>query len=377
MAVTSVKILHSGWSGTETAGSGITFNVVYQVEVDDRNDGPLTIINADDGTNRIPMPNESYNVGNEVDAFAFVKSVSPAPVSEKVWNVTVTYGPLEPPESPDGPNGQEPDGLDPEDKPTDDPTDEYVKIKISSMLASRAATWGGYLGKRTFEVENEQGEFEAKPIKGSKPKVGSHIAAGIHFCELMDGVPITNSVFTPFDPPYEVDYSRLRLTISMNLAVAVPKEWLYYINTVNSEPIDIIEDHTKSVIVHIPAYMGRCMGFSYDRRIKNGNLFWAVDIEILIDPLFGWRPEFLDKGYCEDSNLLTSTGATQKNNIKDADGVPLAEPVLLDGHGQQLDLETFDAVYLAYAVYPELDWNRWIPAGNPEKMKRAFLGIVE
>ena len=38
------------------------------------------------------------------------------------------------------------------------------------------------------------------------------------------------------------------------------------------------------------------------------------------------------------------------------DGFANREPVLLDGHGEQLLEAENNAVYLRYGIYPELDW---------------------
>jgi hypothetical protein len=101
------------------------------------------------------------------------------------------------------------------------------------------------------------------------------------------------------------------------------------------------------------------MAVSYAPRIKNGFLFYATDVEFLIDNLFTHRLDILDRGYCETNNNGVSEGDSGKNNIVDESGLPLAEPVLLDGHGAMLDTEQIDAVYLRYAVYPEFDFHHW------------------
>lgn len=356
MAVTSVKILHNGWSGSETAGAGITFNVIYQVEVDDRNDGPLVVLNADDGTTRLPTPGDSYQVGNDVDPFAFVKSVSPSPVAEKVWNVTVTFGPLEPGESPDGPQGQEPTGLDPNRQPTDDPTEEGVIISVSAVNAKRAALHGAYIGhgeavgNNPFVIDNSSFVGNRPPVP--VPPITTPDGKG----GIKDKTAITNSVFTPFDPPPEIDYSQVRVSINMNLRIA-PVRWLDYVNSVNTEQINFV-DAIGDVLATAEPFACRVMAVSYAPRIKNGVLFYATDIEFLIDNLFTHRLDILDRGYCENSNKNVSEAPT-KNNIIDENGLPLAEPVLLDGHGRQLDTEQIDAVYLRYAVYPEFDFHQW------------------
>lgn len=358
MAVTSVQILHNGWSGSETAGAGITFNVIYQVEVDDRNDGPLVVLNADDGTTRVPTLGDSYAVGNDVDPFAFVKSVSPSPVAEKVWNVTVTFGPLEPGESPDGPQGQEPTGLDKNDNPTDDPTEEQPIVRISSVAAKRAALKAAYIGKLVYLREDPNPDKEPFAQEGFKPgspepQLNAIGADG----KIKNGMPIVNSVWTPYDPPPEVDYNRTMINFSFNAKNPPPANFFGWLNTVNSEPVSFFAPGFARALVVCPAYTCRVMSISHERRLKNGIPFYSIDIEFLCDFLFTWRPDILDRGYCEDSNKLVSEGATAKNNIADESGLPLAEPVLLDGAGGQLDTEFFDAVYLRYAVYPEDDFN--------------------
>lgn len=369
MAVTSVQILHNGWSGSETAGAGITFNVIYQVEVDDRNDGPLVVLNAPG----LPVVGDPYNVGNDVDPFAFVKSVSPAPVAEKVWNVTVTFGPLEPGESPDGPQGQEPTGLDEKDKPTDDPTEEQPLIRISSVAAKRAALRAAYIGKLIYLREDPEPNVEPFVQEGFKP--GSPEpqlnAVGDAFGKIKNGMPIVNSVWTPYDPPPEVDYNRTMIRFSFNAKNPPPANFFRWLNVVNSQPVSFFPPGFGRALIVCPSYTCRVMSINYERRLKNGIPFYAIEIEFLCDFLFTWRPDILDRGYCEDSNKLVSEGETAKNNITDDSGLPLAEPVLLDGAGGQLDTEFFDAVYLRYAVYPEDDFDNAFLT-NVEQLQMRF-----
>lgn len=373
MAVTSVKILHNGWTATETIGSGFTFSVVYSVEVNSRSDGPLIAINADDGTTRIPRPGESYKIGNERDDFAFVKSISPSPAGELLWHVTVTFGPLEPPESPDGPSGQEVSGLDRNDNPTDDPLEEVTGIRISSVSATRAANKAAYNGQKIYDKDgNWEWDAFAEFIQDSPPIQQPIMGAK---GELLNGIPITNSAFTPFEPPPEIDYNRIRLNITMNLPT-FPSEWLNYVNTVNEKEITFVNPRNNNPLYTANPSSARLMGVGGDRRIKNGFTMWQVDIDILIDNVFGWRLDILDRGYCDTSNKMISEGAPQKNTIVDEHGVPLAEPVLLNGRGEQLDLDVNLAVYLQYAPYAEFDWNLW-GIQNPENLRRQELGRVD
>lgn len=349
MAVTSVKILHNGWTGSDTAGGGITFNVVYLVEVSDKSDGPLVVLNA----SGLPMVGDSYEVGNDRDDFAFVKSVSPSPIADMMWNVVVTFGPLEPSGEASS-NGSNTEGLDEEGKPTDDPFEIAARISVSSVLAKRAAQHGAYLGRITADLG---GGFQYNPahIIADRPPIPNppfttaNLKGGID-----DRTPITNSVFTPFDPPPEIDYTRTRISISMNLRF--PPFWMKrYVNSVNKSKVWFV-DALGDTIASADPFAAKVMGVGYQERILNNQMFWATDIDILVDELFTWRLEILDRGYCDTTNEGVSEGATKKN-IVDKNGLPLAEPVLLNGQGSQLDLEQANAVYLVYGVYPEEDFN--------------------
>lgn len=352
MAVTSVKILHNGWTGSASASSGIEFNVVYQVEVSDKNDGPLVVLQDDE----LPSIGQIYEVGNDFDPFAFVKSLSPSPMGEKIWQVVVNYGPAIP-EGEGSSNGVSTEGLDEEGKPTDDPLEIAARISVSSVLAKRAAQHGAYFGR---VEENLDGNYilNADGFGGGKPPVpvnGKTTPDGKGGIE--DKTPITNSVFTPYDPPPEIDYTRTRITISMNLKLP-PFDWKRYVNSINDTNI-WFQDAFGDTVAIAQKFCAKVMGVSYQERILNGETFWATEVDILVDDLFTWRLDILDRGYCDTTNEGVSEGATKKN-IVDKNGLPLAEPVLLNGQGAQLDIEKDSAVYLRYGVYPEEMFN----AGN-------------
>ena len=358
MAVVSVKILHNGWGASEDVGKKTTFTVVYLVEVDDKNDGALTVMDADDGTTRIPRRFETYAVGNDSDSFAFVKTKSPTPIDDRFWHVSVTFGPNEPAGEPDG---RKLSGLDENGQPTDDPIKEITDVSIRIENVSRAAERGAYIGQVDLPAGGnpwDPGTFSAEGFRPGKPTVSLN-ADGDNQGRIVNGVPITNSVFTPFDPPPEIDYNRFRVTVGMNVDI-FPSRILGLVNSVNSRAMTLDDGFGPFVFgfaQDCPEYTCRVMGTNASKRIKNGKTFWRLEIEYLIDYLFGWRLDILDRGYCEDSNNTVSEGATAKNNILDEKGNQIAEPVLLDGNGKLLDLETHSAAYLRYAVYPEVDFN--------------------
>tara|TARA_R110000744_G_scaffold63453_3_gene130591 strand:- start:2566 stop:3690 length:1125 start_codon:yes stop_codon:yes gene_type:complete len=354
MAVVSVKILHDGWGASDNAGQKTTFTVVYLVEVDDNNDGPLRVVNASAGGVRIPRQGESYNIGNEWSNNAVVNKKTPTPIDDKFWHVTVNYGPKGGGNNPGMPEGEKVNGLDDDLEPTDDPEEEHVDESVTTVNVTRAAERGAYIGQIDLPVGNsnpwDPGNFDATGFKPGKPSV-SLFATGDKFGRITNGVPITNSVFTPFDPPPEISYNQIRITCGFN-ADGWNTDLLRYVNSINATEILF----TGFVVGGIKAapYTCRFMGVSLSGpRVKNGDIFQRIELEFLIDPLFGWRLDILDRGYCVNANKV-SEGAPAKNNIVDAKGNQISEPVLLDGNGDVLDLETQQATYLRYAVYPEI-----------------------
>lgn len=351
MSVVSVNILHNGWSASEDVGKKTTFTVVYLVEVDDKNDGAMMVMVADDGSTRIPRSGDYYEVGNDRDPFAYVKSKSPTPIDDKHWHVSVTFGP---PDSSQPQEGSQKSGLDNNGMPTDDPQKEAADVTIQTVNATRAAERGAYIGKVELPHGGnplDPGVFNAEGFRPGKPPV-SLLAKGDRLGRIKNGAAVTNSVFTPFDPPPEISYNQIRITCGINVKFWSNKIFRM-VNTVNARPINFVGSVANGI--RCAPFTCRFIGVNAAERVKNGEIFSRFELEFLIDPLFGWRQDILDRGYCESANKTVSQGAPEKNNIVDKQGQQIAEPVLLDGRGNMLDTKTQAATYLRYALYPEIN----------------------
>ena len=101
MAVVSVKTLHDGWSGSFPFDDAPTFSVVYLVEVDDPQDGNITVVSA----SGIPQLGSAYRVGEDFRADCLLKSLSTSPVAgtRNLWQVTASYGKKEKEDEDDDP----------------------------------------------------------------------------------------------------------------------------------------------------------------------------------------------------------------------------------------------------------------------------------
>ena len=367
MSVVSVKTMHDGWSGSFTSTEMPTFTVVYLVEVDDPQDGNILVQAA----NGIPRLGTIYKAGNDVHALATCKSLSTSPIAgtRNLWQVTASFGKPEKPEE-DDPT----EGVDDQGQPTDDPTKFAVSMSLSTTRVTRDAIHGAYLG----QVTEDNGVVSPLIQRGfnnrnDPPQVQRNGVMSDRNGRITNGRPVTNSVFTPFDPPAQTEYNRQNLKIKFN-TLGTPVHLTPYINSVNSKFIRIIivyrwdnqfgQPRSSLAKVEIPQYAGRILGMATSPSRRNGIAYHENEIEIEIDKLFTWRLDILDRGYSTLNRDKTFTslansndGTVATNSNVSEDGFENREPVLLDGSGQQLDIEKHDGVYVQYGVYPELDWH--------------------
>ena len=372
MAVVSVKTLHDGWSASLTGKEIPTFNVVYLVEVDSPQDGNIGVLSA----NGIPLIGAAYSAGNDFYALSTCKSLSSSPVggTRNLWQVTASFGKPEKEEEDDNPT----DGTTQDGEPTEAPLEFAVSMSLSSTRVTRDCIYGTYLG------QYEDGKFDpTKSFNAGIPEAHANVESTGG--KITNGRAITNSVWTPFDPPVQTEYNRTNVKIKFN-TLNSPRRIMPYINSVNSKHLKINlsyrwsdewgQDRGAFGQVDIPAYTGRLMGISTNPARRGGIGYHENEIEIEIDKLFGWRLDVLDRGYATLDTAATFSGTAldstspKTNAVATEDGFASREPVLLDGKGQALDILKRDAVYLRYGVYPEMDWKE-VDLHEPKRLQGA------
>ena len=365
MAVVSVKISHDGWTGTFTKGEVPTFNVVYLVEVDDPEDGNLLVVDA----SGIPKLGSPYSVGNDFHAGVRCNSLSTSPVSgtRNLWQVTASYG--NKPDDEDDPT----DGVDQDGNPTEDPMKFAVSMAWSSTRVTHDATRGTYFGQ-SEDKDGKLSELEQKGFMlGNAPPVPhNNVEHDFGGTRIINGRPITNSVFHPFDPPPQMEYNRTNIQIKFN-TLNTPRRILPYVNSINLKRVDMQivyrwddehgMDRASFGYIQLPPYTARIMGISSAPSRRNGISYHENNLEIEVDKLYTWRLDVLDRGYStmnieQTESSQDGNGTVVTNSNISTDGFEDREPVLLDGSGQALITEQTDAVYLRYGVYPEKDWNK-------------------
>ena len=366
MAVVSVKTLHDGWTGTFTSKEMPTFSVVYLVEVDDPQDGNILVKRA----SGIPRIGSAYAVGQDFHALATCKSISTTPVAgtRNLWQVTASFGK---PEKGDDDDDDPTDDVTEDGEPTDDPLKFAVSMSISTTRVTRDAIRGAYLGQVTEVKGVASNLFQAGFNDGNLPPQSQNGVRSDNNGRITNGRPITNSVFSPFDPPPQNEYNRTNLKIKFN-TLHTPRKIIPYINSVNSKVIVINvfyrwdneagQKRAAQGTFEIPEYAGRVLGISTSPARRNGIGYHENELEIEVDKLYTWRLDILDRGYAtldKDKTFGDSEGKTVPVHaaVVTDDGFASRDPVLLDGKGQALDVDKIDGVYLRYGVYPELDWH--------------------
>lgn len=386
MAVTSVKISHEGWTGSHDILEGRKYQVTYHVQVDNPQDGVSTILDSF----LMPSTGSTYLVGNDRDDRVTLKSLSVSPVagSRNLWTATGTFEMIKPEE---GDDGDPSSGKNAETgEPEPDPTKWAAMLQFSTVRVSRVAEWGAYLGQRHYtKNQNQNQQVDLKKVHMSSdtnlPRV-QEFPRGDKQGRVINGVAITNSVFHPYEPAPEVDYSRINIRFNFN-SNHFPQKYLDWVNTINRHDFTIShsvtvkddDDNDKDLVTNffVPKYCMKIQGVSAQAKEVNGIGYFDVSIETEVDTLFGYRLNILDRGYAKQKTLKDKRDDPEYDNyfgstpIVDDLGNRVAEPVLLNGKGAQLDLRDNAAIYLEYGVYPEKTFTA-LKFGQPNQMKNVM-----
>lgn len=362
---TQVQTKSGTWQGSINLDGTASYSVGYTVRTDDLEMGADLILNLDD----LPAIGDRYDLLDDEVNYAFVTSKSARQKSPGFWEVTVKV-------SNDLGSGKEKGkGQTADDEPTEDWRQIGATIDVSSFRVSRAPEVGAYIGK--LEVKRQQGGAPVinrivgdaagwiPPNGGGVPEPVKNAKKGVNALHhIGNGIPLTNSAWTPFDPPPEIEYSRLKIVIT-RLHDEYPTSLLRFIDTVNLKPVKIDINDFRGTL---PPFTAKLQGISGSKEYNSGDPYWRINYEIEYDPLFTWRLNLLDQGFRKATDLYGEGYDDNGNPInpedengqwlevaKDMSGVPMTDPIKLDGYGQPADMDGY-SIYLTYAVYPEVNW---------------------
>lgn len=387
MAVTSVNVSHEGWSGSADIKEGFSFNVTYLAEVDDPQDGAYEVLSSP----KMPSIGSAYDVGNDRYYLTALSNLTASPVSgtRNLWEIVATYERIKPEdedekpiktEKPDPGNGVK----------EDDPTEWPVIVTMSTTRVSRAAQFGVYMGQKEYPAGSDQNNnvplvngFNACFDLRNQVPLGWPNVISDFFHNIQNDRAITNSNFKPFDPAPEIDYTRYSVGIEFR-TLDYPSPLIRAVNCVNSK--DFVLAHTiqsedengqpRTLMTKLGIKKQTCkiQGIGITPMHSDGVGYFSCNLELEIDPLYGWRLDILDRGYSVKDDTLEADGTTaapgKTEVITDEAGNAAKEPSLLNGHGKFLDLTKSDAVYLQYAVYPEIDF-RNLNIHQPQLLKNV------
>lgn len=362
---TQVQTKSGTWQGSINLDGTTTYSVGYTVRTDDLEMGADLILGLDE----LPAIGDRYELLDDEVNYAFVTSKSARQKAPGFWEVTVKVS------NDLGGDKEKGKGQTADDEPTENWREIGATIDVSSFRVSRAPELGAYIGK--LEVVRQQGGAPAtRVINGDEagwmppnglgiPTAVDNATAGKNFLHHVgNGIPLTNSAYTPFDPPPEIEYSRLRIVIT-RLHSEYPTSLLKFLDTVNYTPVAIDINGFRGTL---PPFTAKLQGISGSKEYNAGDPFWRINYEIEYDPLFSWRLNLLDQGFRKATELYGESYDDNDNPIdpedensqwlevaKDMSGVPMTDPIKLDGFGRPAEMKNY-SIYLTYAVYPELDW---------------------
>lgn len=310
---------------------------------------------------QVPSGGQPYeNIGNDVDRGMVAKNISVSQISGTVWAYDITYEPLK--LGGIGSTTNQPGETEPKTPKGDPPTDWTEvgpDINVQMVQRSRPAEKGAYIGKQKFYLNRDKLlPFEKQKLNqqlGYDPQRFAEPADDFLTSELANGKPIVNSAHKAFDPPVEVDYTRLLLTVT-RLHNKFPSDLMSYQDCVNKKAIRF---NINGFEMFAPAFTVKLQGITGSAQWQEKRRFWRVDYVCEVDFYRGWRVDILDRG---KTQLVQNneTKVWEDQLILDEKGHPINEPALLNGEGrpsrETANESTQVGAYLRYAVYPERDF---------------------
>jgi hypothetical protein len=310
---------------------------------------------------QVPSGGQPYeNIGNDVDRAMVAKNISVSQISGTVWAYDITYEPLK--LGGIGSTTNQPGETEPKTPKGDPPTDWTEvgpDINVQMVQRSRPAEKGAYIGKQKFNLnEDKLLPFQKQKLHqqlGWDPQNFAIPANNLLTSELQNGKPIVNSAHKAFDPPVEVDYTRLVLTVT-RFHAKFPSDLMIYQDCVNKKGFHF---NINGFEMFAPPFTVKLQGITGSAQWQGKNRFWRVDYVCEVDLYRGWRVDILDRG---KTQLVQNneTKVWEDQLILDEKGHPINEPALLNGQGrpsrETANESTQVGAYLRYAVYPERDF---------------------
>lgn len=291
---------------------------VFHVFTDDINDGPLSVMFADD----IPKIHEDH----PEDSGLWVVGLDPKPDTDgNHWKVTVEYG-----QKPGDQGGVQPGMIEPWE------LDPVIRFSFMSNQV---------VMEKCYHTVSLIDTPPAGAVRGKRLQ------------------RVTNSAGQPFDPPAMTEEHYLLISIQRAVRHTNfdPDDLRKYQYTINSNGAEIgVVSSFKVGGVPINKYCALCRDFKSDKSwTPSGQAYWQQNIEILIKE-DNWIKKLVDMGRF---TAALPSGATSEvpyiyTPINDTEGNAVPEPVMLDGGGGRLGNAQDPAIIFCHDIWEE-DWSAW------------------
>ena len=369
MAVVKVHTLHNEWTGTIKGKAEETeFSCSYVIEVNDANDGPETVTEHDD----LPQLGDLYELGNDGDVPHKVTEKSFSRIDDKHLKCVVKWS-IPKPKKKKNPAEQD-------SSTHNNPLLEPPGIELREMKQEEAAVFGTYIGQYdVYPTGSNSNPLRAGWGHGGSPDAKTHAEPSTDLTVrggIKNATAIINSAGAPFDPPLTRDRSLLAVIIKRNVQY-YPWHHMDWVQTVNKDSWTLDHPWRNLIKTFWPfsCYMFSITGqFTYETVGNVTFKYWQMSYEFHVDELYGWRRDVLDYGYDQSGGKHVPGAGSysdfQQNNVPppagqvpilSATGMQPKDPVKLDGGGSALTPHSGpDAVYLKWAIYPEIDYGNAI-----------------
>lgn len=166
--------------------------------------------------------------------------------------------------------------------------------------------------------------------------------------------PVVNVNREWFDPPVQIDVSRLNVVLTRNeMFLAGGRQALNldlvnrYMGSVNGDEFDLLG-------LHLLPRQARMTNLRVRFQNENGFLFWTVTYELQLRAET-WVKEIANRGYTTWRENADTTNI-EWGRVKDDNGQDASEPQWLNYDGSQLPHDRVQAAfpYLRFFVYPEM-----------------------
>lgn len=321
-----------------------TYGVTYQVQTDAADCPPDVVKAYFKRITTLPWFGRKFKFNGTSDAGAICSEVDVVYIekSEGWFTVDCTFTPIEGDSAPESRPSDTDDG-----EPVEDPLQWRKEISVTGSQSSFPVVDAIFRG---FDPPNIANPFLQPGLRT---------------------IPV-NSAVVPFDPPPEFDRSFAVLRIAWRQAQYDEDKIAPWRDMVNSDPY-VINWPRYNFVFGIPQYRGRIKQFGGSSSYENNVQHWRMELEIWVHPI-SWREQLADMGTVRraafgdpdgaggviSTDQVPDPGMPHHEQIKDADGYPLMQPVLLNGNGQPMPLTKADGgfqrpnpVWLKYQYYNE------------------------